>query len=1055
MKRNLAERASPSLRGRGRQRRCVLGVGAWLVASVVAVPGVLALRPPELDFERLVACRWAVEEVYWRHRIWPESNPGAKPPLAAVLPREVVAARMDDALRQVSVLADGWNLRIDAAALARELGRMARQSRDPALLRELFAAAGSGEAAALCLALPELAKSRLADLYAEDAELHRPLREAAAAALEVEADFAALEDHGAEVTLLELVRGERAEGPGLEGRLVLDEAQWRGQLANLAGAFADPARGLTGSGRVQIAAEEATVRLPALPVGRRSQLVETLEAFVVHEVREASGERLVVATASWRKVPVDTWWQERREEVARAEVEAAEVSLPEITATACVDDTWTPTAVDDLPSPRRGHVAVWTGTEMLVWGGYDNQSMRADGGRYTPATDSWLPMSGTGAPSARWLATAVWTGQQMLVWGGAASVSADMLGSGGRYTPATDQWLAISTASPAPTPRFRHTAVWTGSQMIVWGGLNAFGFALGSGAIYTPTSNLWSAMDGTPPPARYWASAVWTGTQMVVWGGENTLGQPLQDGGAYTPGSPGSWAPISGTGAPSARALHTAVWAGPPVQRMIVWGGRHGPSTVLASGAVYDPLSDSWGPLASSGAPSGRFYHSATWTGSEMVVWGGTLGETMGLSNGARYDPVADSWEPTGAVGAPSPRYLHTAVWTGQELIVWGGYHSGAHRDSGGRYDPGSDSWTPTTASRTPANRTAFASAWTGVEMVVWGGYSGPTTFADGALYRPATDLWSELSRNHPLAPAAFAEAVWTGVELLVWGGADNVWAGNEVYLAQGARYGVVSDSWLPIPPVGAPSPRYFHTAVWTGSEMIVWGGYGEGYWADGGAYAPDVGWRILPQAPLSGRGAHSAVWTGSEMLVWGGQSCCVTLENDGARYVPALDSWLPMATAEAPSVRFDHTAVWTGHAMIVWGGRGASWWLATGGIYRPDLDLWVPINPAGAPDPRRAFTAVWTGAEMIVWGGNEVSLLDSGGRYDLARGAWRATSQLGAPAARMYHAAFWTGDEMLVWGSHSQRTGGRYCAVLAASLDLLEDDFETGDAGAWSTAAP
>lgn len=38
----------------------------------------------------------------------------------------------------------------------------------------------------------------------------------------------------------------------------------------------------------------------------------------------------------------------------------------------------------------------------------------------------------------------------------------------------------------------------------------------------------------------------------------------------------------------------------------------------------------------------------------------------------------------------------------------------------------------------------------------------------------------------------------------------------------------------------GAPEPRYRHTAVWTGSEMIVWGGYdGAGYFDTGGRYAP------------------------------------------------------------------------------------------------------------------------------------------------------------------------------------------------------------------------
>ena len=43
------------------------------------------------------------------------------------------------------------------------------------------------------------------------------------------------------------------------------------------------------------------------------------------------------------------------------------------------------------------------------------------------------------------------------------------LNTGGRYNPGTDTWTATSTTN-APAARAFHTAVWTGSEMIVWGG---------------------------------------------------------------------------------------------------------------------------------------------------------------------------------------------------------------------------------------------------------------------------------------------------------------------------------------------------------------------------------------------------------------------------------------------------------------------------------------------------------------------------------------------------------------------------------------------------------
>ena len=89
------------------------------------------------------------------------------------------------------------------------------------------------------------------------------------------------------------------------------------------------------------------------------------------------------------------------------------------------------------------------------------------GGRYNPSTDSWIATSTTNAPIGRYGHTAVWTGTEMIVWGGYSP--ANYLNTGGRYNPTTDSWTATSTTS-APSTRWGHTAVWTGSEMIVWGG---------------------------------------------------------------------------------------------------------------------------------------------------------------------------------------------------------------------------------------------------------------------------------------------------------------------------------------------------------------------------------------------------------------------------------------------------------------------------------------------------------------------------------------------------------------------------------------------------------
>ena len=68
-------------------------------------------------------------------------------------------------------------------------------------------------------------------------------------------------------------------------------------------------------------------------------------------------------------------------------------------------------------------------------------------------------------------------------------------------------------------------------------------------------------------------------------------------------------------------------------------------------------------------APTGRYRHTAVWTGNEMIIWGGYNG--VHLNTGSRYNPSTDSWTAT-AIVALSARAGHTAVWTGSEMIVLG-----------------------------------------------------------------------------------------------------------------------------------------------------------------------------------------------------------------------------------------------------------------------------------------------------------------------------------------------------------------------------------------------
>ena len=585
-------------------------------------------------------------------------------------------------------------------------------------------------------------------------------------------------------------------------------------------------------------------------------------------------------------------------------------------------DTWRPTSQVSAPAPRYQHTAVWTGSEMIVWGGWDAAHANFDsGGRYDPLTDQWTATSSVLAPSARHEHTVVWTGTEMIVWGGTNASQGPNLDTGGRYDPATDTWHATSTVL-APAARVLHSAVWSGSRMIIWGGGDSSGTPLASGGLYDPVADRWSNTSTTAAPTRrYEHSAVWTGSSMIVWGGWGVVGTTstfLSTGGRYSPATD-SWTPISSASAPSARAEAPAVWTG---NEMIVWGGRWGWGgyDLLDTGGRYDPVTDSWLATSTTAAPLHRSNHTAVWTGSEMLVWGGSCEHGVpSCNNGGRYNPATDVWRPLSNLAAPVGHVTHAAVWTGTEMIVWGGNDNASLPvNMGGRYNPSTDLWTPTSTLSAPAARSGPTAVWTGTEMIVWGGYDDNTKLGTGGRYFPSTDAWTPTSMVSAPSPRAGHIAVWTGTEMVIWGGVD-----IPDYFATGGRYDPSSDQWRDTSTVSAPSPRWGHTAVWSGDEILIWGG------RDRAGYL-----------------------------------------SAGGRYRPASDTWTPMSTDSQPRPRYGYSVVWTGSEMIVWGGLDNNQYFGDGGRYSPLADRWTLVAGSGAPALRAGHSAVWTGSEMLVWGG-------------------------------------------------------------------------------------
>jgi hypothetical protein len=319
----------------------------------------------------------------------------------------------------------------------------------------------------------------------------------------------------------------------------------------------------------------------------------------------------------------------------------------------------------------------------------------------------------------RWHHRAIWTGEEMIIWGGQPSTEPGYFADGAAYSPAGDAWRMLADAPIAG--RVGHDAVWTGTEVIVWGGRAGPQVRYADGAAYNPATDAWRLLAEAPLEARAGHRAVWTGAEVIIWGGSTPVGSPSVEAAAYNP-STDAWRQLPRSPLPSGNA--GVAWTG---QELVVISYEGS----AAAGAAYDAASDTWRDLAPS-IMSSLWAGPAIWTESEIVMLSSKPWSGRGLSPGAAYDPASDTWRtvsspPGGGFAVIEP------VWTGFEVIIYG-YRPVA-------YHPASDTWRRLTAPHPPPGREGHTVIWTGAEMIAWGGTGGGSESAfaraDGIAFLP------------------------------------------------------------------------------------------------------------------------------------------------------------------------------------------------------------------------------------------------------------------------------------------------------------------------------
>ncbi|HEX9969144.1 MAG TPA: hypothetical protein VGB03_03320 [Acidimicrobiales bacterium] len=354
----------------------------------------------------------------------------------------------------------------------------------------------------------------------------------------------------------------------------------------------------------------------------------------------------------------------------------------------------------------------------------------------------------------------------------------------------------LAEPSPLGEPRRAASVVWTGREAIVWGGARlgvGDGGDLGSadGAAYDPAARRWRRIADAPIANRYRHKAVWTGREMIVWGGVVTGSggrSDRPDGAAYDPATD-TWrriatSPLPGPSRTSLDAGQAVVWTG---REMIAWG-RVFDGGYATEGAAYDPATDRWRRVAA--LPEARQGPPELFATPEGVLASGRVAgvpKTLDPQRGELYrltaevdlyDPDTDTWKPL-PPSELSPRGGVGPVWSGRELLVPGiatTQVADPYRITA-RYRPDEQRWVDMAVAPAPPGFGLASKVWAGRELLLTGTvpdggprspYRKPVAYA----YDPETDRWRDVPPPpDDLFDDTSGRAVWTGSGVLLWTG--------------------------------------------------------------------------------------------------------------------------------------------------------------------------------------------------------------------------------------------------------------------------------------------